>query len=218
MSKILLTGFEPFAGETINPSLEVVKRLEEETWGNIEINLVQLPVVFGESVERVKAAIAEFEPDIVIAIGQAGGRSAISIERVAINIDDASITDNAGNQPIDQTIRSESPAAYFSTLPIKKMMKAGQDAGVPTIISNSAGTYVCNHLMYGILDILTGSNKLGGFIHIPYLPEQVVSKPNQPSMSLEMLLKGFKAIIAAVDESWHKQGGKDEKLIGGALD
>lgn len=213
MKKVLLSGFEPFGGESINPSLELVKRLRDERWEGVEVHLVQLPVVFGESVQKLQEEIGRVNPDIVIGIGQAGGRTALSIERVAINVDDAVIADNGGNQPIDRAIRAEGPAAYLSTLPIKKMMQAARDAGVPAIISNTAGTYVCNHLMYGILDTLHGTDKLGGFIHIPYLPEQVASKPAQPSMALETMLIGLKAMVNAVAED-----GADTQVVAGALD
>ncbi len=219
MKKILLTGFEPFGGETINPSLELIKRLQNDDWSTaeegreFELHLLQLPVVFGKSVARLKTLINELNPDIVIGIGQAGSRTALSIERVAINVDDARIADNEGDQPIDRAINPAGPAAYFSTLPIKRMMKAAQDAGVPTIISNSAGTYVCNHLMYGILDILAGTEKIGGFIHIPFLPEQVVNKANYASMDLEVMLKGLKMIVKAA-----VTGEEDVKVVGGTLD
>ncbi|AZR73829.1 pyroglutamyl-peptidase I [Anoxybacter fermentans] len=213
MKKVLLSGFEPFGGESINPSLKLIKRLENERWDDVEVHLVQLPVVFGESIKKLKKVIDEVDPDLVIGIGQAGGRTALSIERVAINVDDAVIADNEGNQPIDRPINSKGPAAYFSTLPIKRMMKAAREAGVPAMISNSAGTYVCNHLMYGILDLLAGTDKLGGFIHIPYLPEQVVDRPLQPSMALETMVKGIKAMVMAA-----VSGDKDDKIAAGALD
>lgn len=213
MKKVLLSGFEPFGGEKINPSLELVKRLQEENWDRIEVHVVQLPVVFGDSIQKLQEKIEEVNPDVVIGIGQAGGRSALSIERVGVNINDAVIQDNAGNQPIDEAINEVGPAAYFSTLPIKRMMKAARQAGVPAEISNTAGTYVCNHLMYGILDLLAGTEQRGGFIHIPYLPEQVANKPKQASMSLEMLIKGMKAVVNAA-----VQDQQDEQLIAGALD
>lgn len=213
MKKVLLSGFEPFGGETINPSLELIRRLQEDAWEGVEVHFVQLPVVFGEAVKKMKETILAIDPDIVIGIGQAGGRMALSIERVAINIDDASIPDNAGNQPIDRAIRPGGPAAYFSTLPIKRMMQAARDNGVPTIVSNTAGTYVCNHLMYGILDTLHGTPKLGGFIHIPYQTEQVVTKPGQPSMALETMIQGLKAMVLAAVQD------EDEPMIAaGALD
>lgn len=214
MKKILLTGFEPFGGEEINPSLELINRLPEESW-NQELKLysLKLPVVFGQAIERLRVVVLETDPDIVIGIGQAGGRTALSIERVAINVNDAPIADNQGNQPVDQEINTRGPVAYFSTLPVKKMMQAAREVGVPTIVSNSAGTYVCNHLMYGILDLLQGTTKQGGFIHIPFLPAQVVNKPNFASMALETMIKGFKAMIQAL---FDEEG--EEKIIGGRLD
>lgn len=213
MKKVLLSGFEPFGGEIINPSLELIKHMRDENWEGVEVHLVQLPVVFGESIQRLKEEISRVNPDIVIGIGQAGGRTALSIERIAINVDDAVIGDNKNHQPIDQPVNPDGPAAYFATVPIKKMMQAARDAGVPAYISNSAGTYVCNHLMYGILDTLHGTGRQGGFIHIPFLPEQVHSRPNQPSMSMESLSKGLKAIVIAAVEA-----DGDSKMAAGALD
>lgn len=213
MKKVLLSGFEPFGGEKVNPSLELVRRLQDERWEGVEVHCVQLPVVFGEAIAKMNEAIAALNPDVVIGIGQAGGRTALSIERVAVNVDDASIPDNAGNQPIDRAIRPDGPAAYFSTLPIKTMMRAAQEAGVPAAISNTAGTYVCNHLMYGILHALQGSEAIGGFIHIPYQTEQVVQKPGQPGMALETMVKGLKAMVLAAAFSQ-----TDEKIAAGALD
>lgn len=213
MKKVLLSGFEPFGGEVINPSLELIRHLQNDRWEGVEVHLVQLPVVFGESVQKLREVIAEVNPDIVIGIGQAGGRAALSVERVAINVDDAVIADNAGNQPIDRAIRADGPAAYFSNLPIKKMMQAARAAGIPASVSNTAGTYVCNHLMYGILDVLHGTGKAGGFIHIPYLPSQVAEKPGQPSMALETMLKGIKIMVeVAVEET------EDANITAGALD
>ena len=213
MKKILLTGFEPFGGEEINPSLELINRLSEESWQReIRLDVLKLPVVFNQAIEKLRVVVKEIDPDIVLGIGQAGGRTALSIERVAINVDDAPIADNQGNQPVDQVINTRGPVAYFSTLPVKKMMRAAREVGVPTIVSNSAGTYVCNHLMYGIMDLLQGK-KQGGFIHIPFLPSQVVNKPTYASMALETMIKGFKAMIEALlDEAG------EEKIIGGRLD
>ena len=213
MKKVLLSGFEPFGGESINPSLELIRQLQNERFQEIEVHLIQLPVVFGESIAKLRAAITEIDPDIVIGIGQAGGRTALSLERVALNVDDAVIADNAGNQPVDLAIDPAGPAAYFSTLPIKKMMQAARAAGAPALVSNTAGTYVCNHLMYGIMHTLAGTEKLGGFIHIPYLPAQVVDKPAQPAMALETMLSGIRAMIeAAVEER------EDAKITAGTLD
>lgn len=213
MKKVLLSGFEPFGGEQVNPSLELVKRLAVEEWDGVEVHVVQLPVVFGEAIEKMRAKVEEVGPDVVIGIGQAGGRSALSIERVGINVDDAVIPDNGGQQPIDRSIVEDGPAAYFATLPIKRMMQAAREVGVPAEISNSAGTYVCNHLMYGILHLLAGTERRGGFIHIPYLPEQIVNKPKFASMTLEMLIKGMKAVVmaAVTDEA-------DEQVTAGTLD
>jgi len=217
MKKVLLSGFEPFGGEKVNPSLELVRSLalacEKENVAGVQVHVVELPVVFGDSVQKLKQEIDRLDPDVVIGIGQAGGRTALSIERVAINLDDAVIPDNAQNQPIDCAIETAGSDAYFSNLPIKRMMKAARQAGVPAIISNTAGTYVCNHLMYGILHLIRNTDKMGGFIHIPYLPEQVVTKPRQPSMALETMLKGMLAMIKEAANN-----NEDEKLVAGALD
>ena len=146
--KILITAFEPFGGETINPALEAVSRLPERI-GDAGIVTLRLPVVFGESAEALREAVRRERPEAVICVGQAGGRAGISIERVAINVEDARIPDNAGDQPRDRTIVPDGPAAYFSTLPIREMEKAVRDAGIPAAVSNSAGTYVCNSIKIG---------------------------------------------------------------------
>lgn len=194
--KIIVTGFEPFGGESINPSFELVKSLPGTVEG-AEIVKLALPTVFGKSIETLLFAIKSENPDIILCLGQAGGRSAISIERVAINVDDARIPDTAGQQPIDSPISADGPSAYFSTLPIKNIAAAIKLQGIPAEISNSAGTYVCNHVMYGILDYIYKNNLAikAGFIHIPYLPEQVLDKPNAPSMSLDNMIKAIETAI-----------------------
>ena len=196
MKKVLLTGFDPFGGEQINPSWEIAKSLEIKN-EQIYIQAVQLPCVFDKSLEGLYRAIQQFKPDIVICLGQAGGRSDISIERVAINLNDAAIADNEGNQPIDTEIIPNAPTAYFSTLPCKAILKELKQAGIPSSISLSAGSYVCNHTMYGLLNYLAHNdpNCRGGFIHIPYLPEQGVNHRNTPTMSKELLEKGIMIAI-----------------------
>lgn len=197
--KILLTGFEPFGGEKINPSYEVIKGIKDNIDG-AEIIKLEVPVVFYKSAEIVIKRIKEINPDYVIMLGQAGGRHEISIERVAINIDDASIPDNENNRPIDEAIDKEGLPAHFSTLPIKRIIKILRENGVPASLSNSAGTYVCNHLMYSILNYIynNGLNIKAGFIHIPYIMEQVVNKPGTPSMTLEALIYGLETTIKAI--------------------
>lgn len=197
--KLLLTGFTPFAGETINPALEAVKRVKPEIAG-MEIVKLEVPTVFGESVRLVAEAIEREQPDFVLSIGQAGGRAAVTPERVAINVDDARIPDNAGQQPIDVPIFADGENAYFATLPVKAMAEAIREAGLPSALSNTAGTFVCNHLMYGVLHHLHQNHKSAkaGFIHVPYIPEQTADKPGVPSMPLDDIVRALEAAIAAI--------------------
>ena len=199
--KLLITGFEPFGGETINPAYEAVKTLEDKIM-NTEIIKREIPTVFNKSIEVLENLIENEKPDIVICIGQAGGRYDISLERVAINIDDARIKDNEGNQPVDIKIFEDGENAYFTSLPIKRMVKKIREAGIPASISNTAGTFVCNHIMYGLLYLIDKKypNIRGGFIHVPYLPEQVISKRNMPSMSIENIRKGLRLAVEVVLE------------------
>ncbi|MFC0036535.1 pyroglutamyl-peptidase I [Cardiobacterium valvarum] len=206
MKKLLITGFQPFDGESVNPALEVAKGLQGKTINGYEVIAREIPVVRFEALKAVQAAIEELQPDVVITIGQAGGRPDITVERVGINIDDFRIPDNKGNQPIDEPIVTGGPVAYWATLPIKKMVANVKAQGIPASVSNSAGTYVCNHLLYGLLHYLTTQGKTAipaGFIHIPYLPEQMAVRSGKDAqvatMSLDTLLKGFEAMIAALD-------------------
>ena len=166
--KILVTGFDPFGGEKVNPALEAVKSLPSVIHG-AEIRWVEIPTVFYKSAEVLEAEIVRYQPDVVLCIGQAGGRASLTPERVAINQDDARIPDNQGNQPIDTPIRLDGEAAYFSTLPIKAMVQAIKEEGLPASVSNSAGTFVCNHLMYQALYLADKkfSHMRAGFMHIP---------------------------------------------------
>ena len=206
MKKLLITGFQPFDGESVNPALEVAKGLQGKTINGYEVIAREIPVVRFEALKAVQAAIEELQPDAVITIGQAGGRPDITVERVGINIDDFRIPDNKGNQPIDEPVVTGGPFAYWATLPIKKMVANVKAQGIPASVSNSAGTYVCNHLLYGLLHYLTTQGKTAipaGFIHIPYLPEQMAVRSGKDAqvatMSLDTLLKGFEAMIAALD-------------------
>lgn len=202
--KVLLTGFEPFGGESINPSWEVVKCVSREGVEGVLVTTKQLPTVFDQAIEQAVSAIIADQPDMVIAVGQAGGRPSISIERVALNINDARIPDNRNNQPIDTPVIMGAPAAYFSTLPIKAMVEGIQKAGIPASISNTAGTFVCNHTMYGILHYIA-EQKLStnaGFIHIPYLPEQAVKHRGAPSMSLSDMVTALRISIA-IASKWN---------------
>jgi pyroglutamyl-peptidase len=204
--KVLITGFDPFGGEKINPAWEAIKLLPDNI-ESIEVIKLEIPTVFNKSINVLLAGIEEHKPDAVICVGQAGGRYDITTERVAINLDDARITDNEGNQPIDEKVYSDGDSAYFSNLPIKAMTDAIKSSGIPASVSNTAGTFVCNHIMYGLLYHInkSGVTKKGGFIHVPYIPEQVINKPNLPSMSLDIISKGLKAAISAI--------GKNEKDI-----
>lgn len=197
--KLLLTGFTPFDVEAINPALEAVKRLPNGIAG-LEIVKLEVPTVFGESVRLVREAIEREQPDFVLSVGQAGGRAEITPERVAINVDDARIPDNAGQQPIDVPIFVDGENAYFATLPVKAMAEAIRKAGLPSALSNTAGTYVCNHLMYGVLYHLNQKNSRAkaGFIHVPYIPEQIADKPGVPSMPLDEIVRALEAAIAAI--------------------
>lgn len=203
MRTVLLTGFEPFDNEPINPSWEAVRALDGERVGDAVIVARQLPCAFGTAIDAMAALLEELRPAVAIAVGQAGGRAEMSVERVAINIDDARIADNAGRQPVDEPIAGGGPAAYFSTLPIKAMVRDMRAAGIPASVSQTAGTFVCNHVFYGLMHALAGHgdrdrtrNTRGGFIHIPYLPEQAARHPGQPSLALATLVAGLRCAVA----------------------
>lgn len=200
--KLLLTAFDPFGGADINPALEAVKLVPDRI-GDVEIVKLEVPTVFRKSVELVAAQMAELKPDAVLCVGQAGGRYDLTPERVAINLDDARIPDNECNQPIDQTIFEDGAPAYFSSLPIKAMVAEIRKVGLPASVSNTAGTFVCNHLMYGVLYHIAKnySGMRGGFMHVPYVPSQTVglSAP-APSMCREDIARGIEAAIKAIAE------------------
>jgi pyroglutamyl-peptidase len=194
--KALVTGFEPFGGEPVNPALEAVRRLPQQL-GALAIAARPLPSVFGRAIAALEDAIVTTRPDIVLCVGQAGGRAALSLERVAINIDDARIPDNDGHQPIDRPVVADGPAAYFTTLPIKAAVAALREAGLPAIVSNTAGTFICNHVFYGLMH-LAATQQLalrGGFLHVPFLPSQTARQPGMPSMALEQIVQGIEIIL-----------------------
>ena len=198
--KILLTAFTPFDGESINPALEAMKLLPDKI-GNLEVLKLEVPTVFGKSARIVLESIEQEKPDFVLSIGQAGGRAEITPERIAINIDDARIPDNEGNQPVDRPIYLDGENAYFSTLPVKAMVEAIKKEGLPAALSNSAGTYVCNHLLYSVLYYIQ-INALpikAGFIHVPYIPEQTVNKKDKASLALEEIVRGLEAAIREIN-------------------
>ncbi len=199
--KVLITGFDPFGGESVNPALEAVVRLPDAIAG-AEIIKEEVPTVFQKSGEVLESLIVKHEPDVVICVGQAGGRSSISVEKVAINFVEARIADNEGNQPRDLKIKEDGETAYFSTLPIKAMVMNMRNHQIPANISYTAGTFVCNDIMYNLLYMLDRKypQMRGGFIHVPFIPAQVVGKAEGiPSMSLEMIRDALVyAIEAAV--------------------
>lgn len=197
--KLLITGFDPFGGEQTNPAIEAVKRLPAAIAGATVVPL-EIPTVFGTCAEVVRQAIITEQPDVVLSVGQAGGRSALTPELIAINLDDGRIPDNAGFQPVDQPIQPNGPAAYFTQLPVKAMARAIRQAGLPSHVSTTAGTYVCNHIMYQVQHLrATEFPQLqAGFIHIPFLPEQVVQRSVVPSLSLTDDIRGLTAAIRAI--------------------
>ncbi|HEM4925190.1 pyroglutamyl-peptidase I [Streptococcus suis] len=212
--KIIVTGFDPFGGEPINPALETIKSLPK-TIAGAEIILVEIPTVFDKAADVLEEKMTEHLPDAVLCIGQAGGRVDLTPERIAINQDDARIPDNEGQQPIDRTIRADGQPAYFSTLPIKAMVEAIHRIGLPASVSNTAGTFVCNHLMYQALYLAEKQfpKTKAGFLHIPFLPEQVVDKPGLASMSLNDIVRGVEVAIGAIVEYRDKE---DIKKGGGS--
>ncbi|WP_017460387.1 pyroglutamyl-peptidase I [Dyella ginsengisoli] len=190
--RILLTGFDPFGGETVNPSWEAVSALHGRRVAGHRIVARQLPTEFAASLKALRRSLREERPAIVLGVGQAGGRSRLSLERVAINVNDARIPDNAGAQPVDEPVVAGGPAAYFSTLPIKAMLAALREEGLPAEISNTAGTYVCNHIAYAMAHYTARQRGVRtGFVHIPFLPDQAVTHAHAPSMSLEDVRRGL---------------------------
>ena len=191
---MLVTGFDSFGGASVNPSSLVARALHGRRVAGHPIVAAQLPTVFDQSVLELAALLKLHRPVLVICLGLAGGRAAISLERVAININDARIADNSGNQPVDSPVLAGGPAAHFTTLPIKAMLRAMQRAGIPTEVSQTAGTYVCNHAFYSLMHALATRRTLketrGGFVHLPFLPEQ-----GEPSMRLEEMVRGLRIAI-----------------------
>lgn len=211
--KILITGFYPFGGEPVNPALEAVKLMKDEIAGAKIIKL-EIPTVFRKSVEKIHEMMKAEQPDVVLSIGQAGGRFGVTPERVAINVDDARIKDNEGNQPVDTPIFTDGEAAYFSNLPVKAMVEAIKNKGLPSTLSNSAGTFVCNHVMYGVLYYIHKEfpNVRGGFIHVPFITDQVVTKPNVASMALADITEALESAVEAIIKNQ-----KDIHAIGGEI-
>lgn len=195
MKKLLVTGFEPFGGEKINPAWEAVRRLPDEI-GAYRLTKLKVPTVFGRAGELAIGTAEEICADAVLCIGQAGGRAAVTPELVAINVRDARIPDNVGQQPLDEPIVAAAPNAYFSTLPVRCMAEAIRQAGLPGTLSYSAGAFVCNDLFYALLHHFAGTAVRAAFIHVPYLPEQTKT---QPSMPLSDMIRALTAAISAID-------------------
>lgn len=194
---VLLTGFEPFEQDPMNPSWEVARALDGWQHAGATVRAVQLPCVFGDAIARLDQALQQWQPALVVCLGLAGGRAALTPERVAINVDDARVPDNAGHQPVDTAVEQGGPAAYFSTLPIKAMVRAMRADGVPAAVSNTAGTFVCNHIFYALMHrlALDGGRVRGGFIHVPSLPALATLHPGMPSMALETQVRGIQTAI-----------------------
>jgi len=217
MDRVLLTGFEPFDGETRNPSELAVQQLDGRRILKHEVVGVTLPCVFGAALEELRARLREHRPRLVVCVGQAGGRSGLTVERVAINVDDARIPDNSGAQPIDEAIAARGPVGYWSTLPVKAIVEAWGRAGIAGSLSQTAGTFVCNHVFYGLMHHLRHrrGDARGGFVHVPYLPEQVRGKrgaERPPSMPLEEIVRGLEVLVRT-----SLRTKEDRRITGGAL-
>jgi pyroglutamyl-peptidase len=205
LKRLLLTAFEPFGGENTNPSLEAARHIKQMSFDGASIRVEELPVDRYRAIATALEALRAFRPEVVIMLGEAGGRFRITPERVALNIDDFRIPDNAGNQPADEPILEGAPPAYFSTLPIRAITERLISARIPAAISNSAGTYLCNRLFYSVMNAIAteGLTAKAGFIHLPYLHEQTIPRQiDQPSFSLESIVEGVRlAIEVALDET-----------------
>jgi pyroglutamyl-peptidase len=199
MMTILVTGFEPFGGEAINPSWEAVRRLNGDT-GDARIERLLVPTTYADSIGTVTEAIDRVRPAAVVMVGQAGGRAELSFERLAVNCDDSQAPDSAGVLCEDAPVVSQGPTAYLATLPVKQIVARLRTAGFPAAVSNTAGLFVCNHLFYGVLHHIVTHNldTKAGFVHVPFLPEQVVGRPGTPSMSLETIVAGLDCIVAVL--------------------
>lgn len=193
--RILLTGFEPFAGDALNPSGLVCRALHGQRVAHATVHAVELPCVFGQALRVLDEALAATSPVLVLALGLAAGRAEISVERVAINVDDARIPDNAGAQPVDVAVVEGGPAAWFSTLPVKAIVAALQRAGLPAAVSQTAGTFVCNHVFYGLQHRLAGSAVRSGFVHVPLVDALTYAHPGMAALPLEDLVRGVRIAL-----------------------
>lgn len=192
MKKLLITGFDPFGGAAVNPSWMAVERLPEQV-GDYMLCKLQIPTVFGQAARVVLEKAGEFGPDVILCVGQAGGRASVTPERIGVNIRDARICDNAGNQPRGEFVAQGGPAAYFATVPVTAMAEAMERAGIPATVSNSAGAFVCNDVLYSLLHHYDGTAVRVGFVHVPYVPEQA-----EPSMPLEKIVAALETGILAL--------------------
>lgn len=192
MRRLLITGFDPFGGATVNPAWQAVRLLPERI-GDFEVHKLGIPTVFGKGATLTMEAAEAIRPHVILCIGQAGGRDAVTPERIAVNIRDARIADNEGNQPQGEFCVPDGPAAYFATVPVAEMAQAIRDAGIPGTVSNSAGAFVCNDTLYCLLHRYAGTGTRVGFIHVPYAPEQ-----GEPSMAVECTAKALEAAISAL--------------------
>jgi pyroglutamyl-peptidase len=197
MPTVLLTGFEPFEGEALNPSWEAVSRLAGTEIRDHRIEVARLPVVFGQALEVLREALQRTKPALVLCVGQAKGIVGIQLERVALNLDDARIPDNAGQQPVDRPVVPGGPAACFATLPLREILSRLHAAHIPAHLSLSAGTYVCNHVFYGLCHWAAANHPdlPHGFLHIPLLPEQAVRHPGQPSLGLDQVVQALRIAV-----------------------
>ena len=200
MPHVLLTAFEPFAGKSINSSLEAARLVEAEPPADVQVTVVELPCVFGEAIDMLRRAIDHVEPDIVVATGQGSGRADITVERVAINLDDDELTDNKGKQKVDEPIVPDGPVAYFSSLPMKECVSAIRNAGIPAVVSQTAGSFLCNHVSYGLAHLIATERPSlrGGFVHIPYTPLQAVASTwlsRPPSMATATSAEAIRVVI-----------------------
>ena len=195
MKKLLVTGFDPFGGETVNPSWEAVRRLPDRI-GQWELTKLQIPTVFGEAAQKVLSVAEALQPEVIICVGQAGGRVAITPEVVGINLREARISDNAGYQPQAEPVVSGGSDGYFATLPVREMVAAMNAAQIPAALSYSAGAFVCNDTLYTLLHHYRNSAVRVGFIHVPFLPEQ--AGEGKPSLTLEQIVAGLTAAVEAV--------------------
>ncbi|MFI0258496.1 pyroglutamyl-peptidase I [Streptomyces sp. NPDC017056] len=211
-TRILLTGFEPFDGESSNPSWDAVREAAAAPPAGLETTAVELPCVYGRSRTALREAVAAHDPDVVLCVGQAGGRPDLTVERIAVNVDDARIPDVAGAQPIDETIVPGGPAAYFAALPVKACVAAVREAGVPASVSNTAGTFVCNHVFYDLMHLIATERPAlrGGFVHVPYAPHQVAGR-SLPSLAVSAVAEGLRVIAATAART-----NVDIKAVGGA--